>query len=64
MIKTALCNQKIIHEKYENSKVDSDTTNNIYIMINPTNTCVYLNKTFGWRQINVREIFSEVVDVS
>ena len=64
MIKTALHNQKIIHEKYENSKVDSDTINNIYIMINPTNTCVYLNKTFEWRQINVREIFSEVIDVS
>ena len=32
-------------------------------MINPTNTCVHLNRTFGWRQINVRKIFPEVINM-
>ena len=30
-------------------------------MSNPTNTCVYLNRTFRWCQINVRKIFPEVM---
>ena len=60
MIKTTLYNQKVIHEKYQNLKVDSDTIKNSYSMINSTNTCVY----FEWRQINVRKIFPEVIDVS
>ena len=32
-------------------------------MINPTNTCVHLNRTFEWRQIIVRKIFPEVIDM-
>ena len=65
MIKTTLYNQKLIHEQTENSKVDSDTVKkNNYTMINPTNTSVYLNRAFGWRQINAREIFPEVINVS
>ena len=58
MIKTTLYNQKLIHEKYKNLKVDSDTIENSCTMTNPKNTCVYLNRTFGWRQINVKKIFS------
>ena len=33
-------------------------------MINPTDTCVYLKRTLGWRQISVRKIFPEVINVS
>ena len=33
-------------------------------MINPTNTSVYLDRAFGWRLINVRKIFFEVINVS
>ena len=63
MIKTTIYNQELIHGFYENLNVDSDTIKNSYTMINPTNTCVYLNRTFGWRQINVRKIFPEVINV-
>ena len=41
MIKTTLYNQKLIHEKYKNLKVDSDTIENSCTMTNPKNTCVY-----------------------
>ena len=43
MIKTTLYNQKLIHEKYGNLKVDSDTIKkkNSCTLINPTNTCVF-----------------------
>ena len=43
MIKTTLYNQILIHEKYENFKVDSDTIKNkpSCTLINPTNTCVF-----------------------
>ena len=33
-------------------------------MINSINTSVYLNRTFGWRQINVKKIFPKVINVS
>ena len=33
-------------------------------MINPTNTSVYLNRAFGWRQINAREIFPVVINLN
>ena len=42
--------------------VDSGTIKNSYVMINPMNTCVYLNRTFGSRQINVRKTFPEVIN--
>ena len=32
-------------------------------MINPRNTRVYLNRTFRWQQINVRQVFPEVINV-
>ena len=32
-------------------------------MINPMNTCVHLNRTFRWRQFNVRKIFPEVINM-
>ena len=44
--------------------MDSNTIKNNYTMFNPTNTSVYLDRAFGWRQINVREIFFEVINVS
>ena len=64
MIKTTLYNQKLIHKKYENLKVDLDTIKNSYSMIDPTNTSVYLNKRFGWQHINVRKIVPEVINAS
>ena len=45
MIKITLYNQKLIHQKYENLKVDSDTIKKkkkkSCTLINPTNTCVF-----------------------
>ena len=57
-------NQKLIHKKYETLKVDSDTIKNSYTITNPKNTCVYLNRMFGWQQINVMKKFPEVLNVS
>ena len=55
-IKATLYSQKLI---YEHILIMIN-----YTMINPTNTSVYLNRTLGWRQINVRKIFHEVTNVS
>ena len=51
-------------KKYENLQVDSSTIKNNYPMINPTHTSVYLYRMFRWRQINVRKIFPQVINVS
>ena len=32
--------------------------------MNPINTGIYLNRTFGWQLINVRKIFPEDINVS
>ena len=32
--------------------------------MNPTNTGIYLNRTFGWQLINVRKIFPEDINMS
>ena len=55
-IKTTLYSQKLI---YEHILIMIN-----YTTINPTNTSVYLNRTLGWQQINVRKIFQEVNNVS
>ena len=64
MIKTTLYNHKLIHKNMNIKGRFRYDKKNIYTIINPTNTCVYLNRTFGWPKINVRKIFPEVTNVS
>ena len=59
----------INNEKIRKRKCRFKYNKKHYIKINATNTVllnigVYINRTYTWRQINIRKIFPEVINVS